>query len=276
MRNLFQLIFKYHAFLLFVLLEVVSFTLIANKNAFQHSVAFRVTNTISGSLYTISGNIQNYFNLKTVNKSLSEENTRLTNEIIRLQNKLNSQDTTYIPSDNDINFIEAKVINNSVSRPNNYITINKGARDGVTTDMGVVGSNGVVGIVSAVSDKFAIIETLLNNKSTISARLADCGEVGQLKWDGISYQYANLEDIPRHVEVAVGDTITTSGYSSIFPKDILLGIVEEAVLTDADATYRLKIRLVTDFKNIRYVKILKNNNINEIKIIEAKKDNGAQ
>jgi rod shape-determining protein MreC len=268
MRNLLQLIIKYHAFLLFLLLEIVSFALLANKNSFQHSATFRAANTISSGVYNVTNNIYSYFGLRDINNSLSEENTRLQNQIVALQNQLESRDSTYIPADNNLDYIEAEVINNSVNKPNNYITINKGIRDGIAVDMGVVSVDGVVGIVSAVSNQFAIVETLLNNKASINAIIRKNGEVGQLKWDGTSYAYAYLEDIPRHVNVSEGDTIVTSGFSNIFPKDIMIGVVETAKLTDADATYTLKVKLATNFKNTKYVKVIRNNNIAELKDLQ--------
>lgn len=268
MRNLIQLILKYNAFLLFLILEIISFTFIVERNRFQHNAVFHVTHTIASSFYNISNSILGYFNLKEINSSLSEENTQLKNQIVSLQNQQTSMDSTYIPADNNLEYIEAKVINNSISRPNNYMIINKGERDGLKTDMAVICSEGIVGIVSAVSNQFAIVETLLNNKAAVNARLTNSGEVGQLKWDGINYQYAYLEDIPRHVNVTEGDTVVTSGYSIVFPKDILIGTVEKATLTDTDATYNLKIRLSTNFKTIRYVQIINNKNTDEIEKLE--------
>ena len=264
MRNLFQLLLKYNAFLLFLILEIVSFVFIVNKNRYQHNAIYKATNTVSSILYNASNTFFSYFNLKEINNSLSEENTQLKNQIVSLTNLLETQDSTYIPANKNIEFIEAEVINNSVNRPNNYMVINKGKRDSVDVDMAVIGSEGVVGIVCAVSNQFAIVETLLNNTSSVNARLSESGEVGQLKWDGISYQYAYLADIPRHVNVDEGDSVLTSGYSVVFPKDILIGTVEVATLTDADATYNLKIRLSTNFKNIQYVKIIRNKNADEI------------
>lgn len=268
MRNLIQLILKYNAFLLFLILEIISFTFIVERNRFQHNAVFHVTHTVASSFYNISNSILGYFNLKEINSSLSEENTQLKNQIVSLQNQLTSMDSTYIPADNNLEYIEATVINNSISRPNNYMIINKGERDGLKTDMAVICSEGIVGIVSAVSNQFAIVETLLNNKAAVNARLTNSGEVGQLKWDGINYQYAYLEDIPRHVNVTEGDTVVTSGYSIVFPKDILIGTVEKATLTDTDATYNLKIRLSTNFKTIRYVQIINNKNTDEIEKLE--------
>ncbi len=273
MRNLLQILIKYYAFILFLILESVAFSLIVNKNNFQHSVAFRAINSISSGMYSISSSVINYFNLRDINNSLSEENTNLKNQIVKLENQLNAIDSAYIPSDNNITYIEALVINNSVNRPNNYMLINKGLRDGVNDNMAVVGADGIVGIVSTTSNQFAIVETLLNNKSSFSSRLSRTGEVGQLKWDGISFEYAELADIPRHVSVSQGDTVVTSGYSTIFPRDIMIGTVEKASLTESDATYNIKVRLATNFKNIRYVKVIKNNNAEEIEKISQYMEN---
>lgn len=273
MRNLLQIIIKYYAFILFIILESVAFSLVINKNYFQHSVAFRTANSISSGLYSVSSVVINYFNLRDINNRLSEENTKLKNQIVQLQNQLNSTDSAYIPSDNNITYIEALVINNSVNRPNNYMLINKGLRDGLYDDMAVVGADGIVGIISTTSNQFAIVETLLNNKSSFSARLSRTGEVGQLKWDEISFEYAELTDIPRHVSVSQGDTVVTSGYSTIFPKDIMIGIVEKATLTESDATYNIRVKLATNFKNIRYVKVIKNNNSDEIEDISQHMEN---
>lgn len=269
MRNLLQLLLKYNSFLLFLLLEIISFTLIFNKNRYQQSVIFNATSDVASAIYNVTNSAFSYFNLRNINDQLAQENAKLQNEIIKLQNQLEtSNDSNYIPADNDIEYIPCKIINNSINKANNYITLNKGKRDNVDIDMGVVGPNGVVGIVIAASDKFSIVESILNNKSSINARLSRTNEVGQIKWDGIDYQYAYLHDIARHVSVNKGDTIVTSGFSTIFPKDIMIGTVEEIGFTNDDGSYNIKVRLSSDLKNLRHVMVIKNNNAIEIENLQ--------
>lgn len=267
MRTLLQFLARYSILLLFLLLEIVAFVLLVHYNNFQKSAVLSSANSISAGIYNISSNVSSYFSLKEQNKVLSEENQVLRNKINELENRVEllAEDSVvqYVYADKNINYTAAKVINATTNLQRNYITINKGLRDGVTEDMGVVSKDGVVGIVSAASDKFAVVIPVLNPLLTISCKLQKNNYAGALHWDGKDYRYAEMLDVARHIEVNEGDTIVTSGLSDVFPENFPIGVIDRVVLTESDAYYNIRVRLAVDFKNIKYVTIIENKNSEE-------------
>ena len=155
-------------------------------------------------------------------------------------------------------FIMAEISSNSFVQLSNYITLNKGRIDGIQPDMGVVSDQGVVGVVSQVSDHFSVVIPLLNPKSRLSCKVLGSSYFGSLSWNGHSTRYATLEELPRHVEFQRGDTIVTSGYSAVFPAGLIVGIVEDYEKQHDDNFYALQVRLATDFQMLNHVRIIKN------------------
>ncbi len=261
MRELLQLLVRYSNALLFVCLEGIAVLLVVLNNQYQKSAVFSSCNTIAASMYTFSDNITNYFALKSDNEQLAEENIILQNRINQLENQLATVAMAdYVEADRDLTYISARVINASTNRQHNYLTLNKGRRDGVNVDMGVINQDGVVGVVCAVSEHFSLVIPLLNTDISISSKFARNGYVGSLHWEGRNITQAGLYDVARHMEVLKGDTIVTSGLSSIFPANILVGYVEQTELTDHDAYHHIHVRLAVDFKRLQYVKIIANHN----------------
>jgi len=168
--------------------------------------------------------------------------------------------TSYIPADNDFSYICAKVVNWSVNKQHNFLTINKGSRDSVEVGMGVINADGVVGIVKAVGLKFSTVIPLINPDMEASARIASNNHIGPVKWNGGSYQLASLQDIARHVPLKVGDKLITSGFTTAFPEGLMIGTVEKADLEDTDAYYRVQVKLSVDFTSIKHVMVIKNHN----------------
>lgn len=268
MKNLIQFFIRYSIFFLFLLLETTAFLLIVHNTGFQRIVFLSSANSVAARMYQSSESIFDFFKLKQANMKLNEENADLRNRIVGLQNELirirNMQnDTAYIPAENDLQYIPAKIINNSTNKYKNYITINKGERDGVAPGMGVIATDGVVGIVKTVSNKFAVIIPILNPEISINSKFKSNNHIGPVEWQGEDYRFANLMDIARHVHVYKGDSIVTSGLTSTFPEGIPVGTVEEFYLGENDAYYTIQIRLAVNFRTLSYVRIIRNNNQSE-------------
>ncbi len=269
MRTLLQLLARYANTLLFLLLEIIAILLLVLNNGYQKSAAFSSCNAVAARVYTLSDNITSYFSLRSDNERLAQENTALLQRINQLENQLEGahdsvlQTNTYVAADKHLMYIPARVINASTNRQHNYLTLNKGSRDGVTTDMGVVSDAGVVGIVCAVSECFSLVIPLLHTDMSVSGKFTRNDYVGSLHWDGRDVELAELHDVARHVEVCTGDTIVTSGLSSIFPANIPVGTVEYNELTDHDAYHHIHVRLAVDFKRLHHVTIIANLNQKE-------------
>lgn len=259
MRNLLQLIKKYQYFLLFLLFESLSFYLIVQYNTFQQGRMVNFTRSIAASVYEQSAEIRSYLSLREVNADLIEENaslrnTLLSSKIIRSSVFLEMADTLY---EQKYRFTTANVINATVSKQNNLLTLNKGEKQGVEPEMGVISSQGVVGVVNAVSGSFSTVIPVINRSLRISARIKGSEYFGSVVWEGINYRYAELNEIPHHVDISIGDTIVTSGFSAIFPEGITVGYISEAEVRGGNF-YNIEIRLANDFKSLHNVMVVKN------------------
>lgn len=263
MRNLINFLIKYNHWLLFVLLEVISFTLLFRFNNYQGSVLFTSANRIGGAIYDMTSQITRYFGLAEVNRGLTTRNVELEMEVERLNEALGHymRDTTEVENLRKdalqgYAIYEATVVNNSVTHPNNFMTINKGREDGITPDMGVVCGNGVVGIVYLTGTHHSVVLPVLNSQSNISCKVKRTSYFGILKWEGGSPQYAYVKDMPRHSEFSLGDTIVTSGYSATFPAGIPIGTVDDIAESGDGLSYILKAKLFTDFARLNEVCII--------------------
>lgn len=263
MRNLINFLLKYNHWLLFILLEVVSFALLVHFNNYQGSVYFTSANRISGAIYEAVNQVTRYFGLVDVNKGLTARNVELEIEVERLSEALRhyTKDSTEVvrlrrDALKGYTIYPAKVINNSVTHPNNFITINKGETDGIKPEMGVVCGNGVVGIVYLTGAHHAIVLPVLNSKSNISCKIKRTSYFGLLKWEGGSSQYAYVKDMPRHSEFSLGDTIVTSGHSAVFPSGIPIGTVDDMTDSHDGLSYLLKVKLFADFAKLSDVQVI--------------------
>ena len=264
MRNLLNFLLKYDYWLLFVLLEIVSFILLFRFNNYQGSVFFTSANRVAGSVYEVASEITSYFGLHKVNRDLVRRNVELELQVESLSKALKNytRDTTDVEKQMytdvlaDYSIYPAEVVNNSVTHVDNYITINKGSVDSIRTEMGVVSGNGVVGIVYQTSAHYAIILPVLNSKSSISCKIQRTDYFGSLKWNGGSSLYAWLKDIPRHSEFSLGDTVVTSGHSAVFPEGIPVGVVDDMADSHDGLSYVLKIKLFTDFARLNDVNVI--------------------
>lgn len=259
MRNLWIFINRYSTFFLFILFFAVSFILIINNNSFQRASALNSSNDIIGRAYEKVDYFKAYIDLNETNLTLAHENAAL-RALLKSSNYDNEvtsrtiRDTLLQPR---YSYIEARVINNSVNQKNNYLTVNRGSRHGIKKGMGVISSNGVVGIVLNVSPNFATIQSLLHSDTRISASLSKSEAFGSLVWgqNAVDPQYALLKDIPNHVEVEKGEQVVTSGYS-LFPSGVIIGQVEETGILSGSSFLDIKIKLNNDFSTLRYVYIV--------------------
>ena len=259
MRNLFRFLTKNSFIFLFLFLEVISFGILIKNNNYQNSSFFNSSNFLVGNLYATINNINDYFNLKEQNQELAKQNAKLqaTNisSFMKVFGRLvQVNDTTYMQR---YVYSSAKVINNSTNKRQNYITLDKGGINGIQSEMGVISSKGVVGIVKNVSNHFSSVMSVLHEKNKLSAKIKKSGYFGSLVWEGNNYRQAELKDIPNHVQLAVGDTIVTSGYSSIFPENILIGTIKEFELPKGNNFYNIKVAFAEDYKNISHVYIVR-------------------
>jgi len=279
MQKLLAFIVTKRHWFLFIFCEIVSFVLIYRNNPYQQNIMLSSANAITGRLLTVSGTFFSYFDLQNVNQALLERNSLLEMEVIRLREQMNMKtaDTTAFSQVflNDTvlrNFryqsITAYVVNNSVRYPNNYITINKGARDGIRPDMGVISPQGIVGTVTNVNNTLSVVMSMLNMKSRMSCKIRHANFSGSLSWKGDDPKFAYLDQIATHAIFHIGDTIETSGYSDVFPPGIMVGTIESFNKQTDDKFYSLKVRLATDFHSLFVLSVIDNRLQNEQKEIE--------
>jgi len=232
--------------------------IIANNN-YQNSKFFNYSNFLVGNFYATVHNINDYFHLKDVNKELAEQNARL--QANNISSFVKVYGRTYEINDTAYHqtymYSAAKVVNNSTNKRQNYITIDKGELNGVSAEMGVISAQGVVGIVKNVSKNFGSVMSILHDKNKLSAKIKKSGYYGSLVWEGNNYREAQLKDIPNHVKLVVGDTVVTTGYSSIFPENVLIGTVQEFDLPEGNNFYNITIRFAVDFKNLSHVYVVR-------------------
>lgn len=279
MRNLLEFLAKYNYWFIFIILEVIGISLLFKYNNYQNSVWFSSANYVSGKIYEFNSELESYISLKQINETLALRNVELESQINELSEKLYSatKDSSLSGKEqaffNGFKLIPAKVINNTINRTDNLITLNKGTEDGVGKDMGVVCGTGVVGIIYLTSKHYSTVIPVLNTQSNISCKIKDRGYFGYLHWSGGSSEYAYVEDIPRHALFNLHEEVVTSGYSSVFPTGIQVGRINLVFNSPDGLSYRLKVKLSTDFSTLRDVVVLDNSAFKEQNNLqEAAKD----
>lgn len=277
MRNLINFLLKYNYWFLFILLEVASFVLLFRFNRYQQSAFFTSANMVAGTVYKISGGISSYFHLKSINSDLLDRNIVLEQQIRNLERALKERQTDSIAINaikeipqTDYRLFKAGVIKNSINLGDNYITLNKGFNEGIRPEMGVVDGNGIVGIVYETSPSYSVVISVLNSKSSISCKIVGSDYFGYLKWERGDSRYAYLKDLPRHAEFNLGDTVVTSGFSTVFPEGIMVGTVDDISDSHDGLSYLLKVKLATDFGRISDVRVIARNDRQELKELDNK------
>lgn len=260
MRSILSFIWKYNFVFLFLFLEFASGVLMVQNNSFHRASFINSSNYISAYVFDTYDGVLGYFGLRRENEILSKENKKLLSQSVLSFAKYVNYDFTYKDTvyKQQFTFQNARVINNSISRRNNYLTLNKGYVQGIDREMGVISSYGVVGIVKDVSDNFCTVLSVLHKSSSISAIIEDRNYFGSLVWDGEDYQYGTLKEIPTHVSIERGARILTSGYSTIFPKGFPVGRIVRYEVLPGDDTYTIKVKFSEDYGRLVHVYVVKN------------------
>ncbi|WKN33459.1 rod shape-determining protein MreC [Porifericola rhodea] len=282
MHSLLTFLYNYRSSFLFILLEALSVFFIVNNNYYHQAAVLNSSNRLVASVMSTTNSVSEYFSLKEVNQRLAAENARLHELMISGEpNNVNSfmfkdslalealaEDSVFILPDirsksdsvrmKQFAFIPAKVVDNTVHRAKNYVTINKGRLDGIEPDMGVISPDGVVGKVKDVSDHFAVITSVLHTNMFVSALVKRSNTLGSIIWEGTNPNIAGLDNIPIHINIINGDTIVTSGYSGIYPPNTMIGTVAEVRPEEDAAFYDIDIQLSNDFYRLSYVYVVKN------------------
>ena len=281
MKNLLEFLQKHHHWFLFVILEVVSAVLLFQYNSYQNSVWFTTANTVAGRVYEWSSAVEAFFSLTKVNEDLTLRNFYLERQVTQLR-RLYSEATQEVSSKerqelemlSQYKLIPAKVVTNELHERDNLLTIDKGEADGVEPGMGVACGKGVVGVTYLTSPHYSVVIPVLNmSASRISCAIRGHDYFGVLRWDGKDAGIAYVEDIPRHARFKRGDWVETNGYSSIFPPGVLVGQIKQVFNSRDGLSYRLQVRLSTDFGNLRDVVVINDKTIMErVRLMRAAKD----
>lgn len=272
MQQIINFFVKNKNFLLFLFLLSISIGFTIQSNTYHKSKFVSSANLVTGNVYSIKNDITTYFGLKKENQLLLEENSRLKN-LLQLSNKdeILSIDSTF--TNTDFLFRPAEVINNNFSKTNNYLTIKGGTKQGFKPAMGVITSNGIVGITDQVSSNFSTVLSILNSNSSISVALKNSGHFGSLIWNGEDPNVLQLIDISRQAPVTIGDSVTTDGRSTIFPKDIPVGVVKDFTFDQSENFYIIDIALFNDMTRTENVYVIESKSAQEIKELEAQSYN---
>ena len=281
MKNLLTFVTRYYHWFILLLLEVASGVLLFQYNNYQSSVWFTSANAMVGKVYEWDAAVRSFFSLTRVNEELTLRNFYLERQVTQLRRLYGdlTQDTTVMQRQeleflSQYKLIPAKVVSNTVDKANNLITIDKGSLDGVEKDLGVACGRGVVGVVYLVSSHYSVVIPVLNvTSSRISCAIRGRGYFGYLQWYGGDPSVAYVEDIPRHARFKRGDWVETSGYSAIFPPGVLVGKVTNIYNSPDGLSYRLKVKLTTDFACLRDVCVINDKSISErLRLMEQVKD----
>lgn len=276
------------ALLLFIVLEVFSLVMISNSSFFQQIKIGGIYMDIRGSLSKAVADAKYYTSLRDVNRALAEENLRLQTDLERYRAFAelteNAADTIAADSVRGVGinipdslaqfeYIPARIVANSTNNKHNYLIINRGSRSGIRKDMGVVSPGGVVGIVSQVSERYAYVISLLNINQSVSAKIGKSGAFGPLIWDGKDAKTAVLTEIPQHIKFMVGDTVYTSGFSTLFPENIPIGTAGKSKIIRG-THHEIRVRLFQDFRTVRFVRVVSNKHSRELNELSRQYETG--
>ena len=255
MQNLLKILLRYSNFLVFIALEVAAFLLILFNNPYPRSSVLSTANDVVAWQNEQVSEVSGYFQLRSINEQLAAENADLRNQICSMKSEQIGEPISYLP---------AKVVQMTTDELHNYITINRGSKDGIRRGQGVRNADGVVGIVRTVGRNYSVVLPIINTHTNLSCRFAKNDYIGTLQWDGKDSRFAQLADVAAHMVVNPGDTIVTSGLSPVFPEGIPVGIVENSTLKEGDSYHTIRVRLHTNFKRLKYVEVVQNAAQNEL------------
>jgi rod shape-determining protein MreC len=260
MKNLIFFIYKYYVFFMFLAFEVFALIVLFRFNNYQQASFLNYTASTSSSIYNAINSTTGYFNLKTLNDSLQAENSRLRSQL--LQSYYQHGYTTTTVNDTQYKqqyvYISAQVVNNSISKKNNFITIDKGSLHGVKRFDGVICPNGVVGIVWQVTPYYSLIQSVLNSKSNTGAKIKKTGDIGTVTWDGSNALFAQLSNVNTYVPVAIGDEVVSTTQSASYPEEIPIGKIVNIDRNPEKNAYDITILVHTPFSRLKNVYVVRN------------------
>lgn len=279
MQRLFLFFYQFRAFIFFVLLELLSVWLIVKNNRYQSAAFFNSTNKYAAKAMGASNAVVEYLNLKKVNNDLAQENARLNYLYTQLQQLQSDSVSGGYGLDSAVagrfQFKVAKVINNSTSKFNNYLTLDKGTADGIRPRMGVISPEGVVGRVLYCSEHFSTVASVLHLKMQFSVKFKKSGEIGSARWSGYDAREIDLIDVPPHINLQKGDTIITSSYNPFYPEGIMVGTIKDFSQQSGNSGFyeNVDVALSTDFYKLSYVYVVSNKLIAEQDSLEQHTEN---
>lgn len=269
MQQIINFIIKNSYQLLFLLLLIISLSLTIKSHSYHRSEYINSANSLTGAIYKKVNEVNEYLSLKEKNKDLASENALLKELLFNKKDTLITSKTLFRNDLNNYKVMVGKVVKNSFNVRENYITINAGSDKGLKTDMGVINDKGIVGIVEKTSANYATIQSILNIKSKINAKIKNSNHFGSLVWDGRNVGYAQLIDVPRLASLRKGDSIVTGGNSDIFPENIPVGKIDKIFIDRKTNYYTINIRLFNDMTSLGYVYIIENKKKKEKQQLEA-------
>ncbi|AWL10204.1 rod shape-determining protein MreC [Aquirufa nivalisilvae] len=262
MNQLFQFLLRQRNFLLFFVLELISLWSVFKYNDYQRTLYFNTTNQWVASLLAQKQEVQNYYQLRDINRELASENAQLRQEVFRLKaQKAPDLKLPYYINEAVLNRyqpVACKVIDLTTQQSQNYLTIDKGTKDGLHPGMAVISSTGVVGKVLSCTENLSMVISILHINNTVSAKLKSSGELGYVKWAGWQPEVAEMMDVSKYKKVVKGDTVVTSDYNAVFPPNVPIGIVAKLGLKKDGNFHDIKIMLLTHFSTLQYVYVIKN------------------
>tara|TARA_B100000767_G_scaffold50651_1_gene45878 strand:+ start:13 stop:843 length:831 start_codon:yes stop_codon:yes gene_type:complete len=271
MQQIVFFLHKYKYFIFFLFLEFIAIALTFNNLNFHKSKFVNSANFVTGGLYSKATDISEYLHLKDINKELLDENTRLKNKLqqntFMLDSTIEVEVIDSVLYHQKYIYINARIEKNEYSSQFNYLTINKGIKEGIYPEMAVINSKGIIGITDNVNNNYARVQSILNKNSKINARVKNSNHFGSLEWDGKDYNIVQLIDIPRQAILKIGDTIETGGKSTIFPGGVPVGIISKTYNGNT-VNNRIDVQLFNDMSNLGFVYVVKNLHKQEIKSLE--------
>lgn len=278
MRNIFLFIQRFFVLFVFVVLQILCILVLVNYNKTYQAYFAGSANGLIGRVNTQYNEVHEYFTLRKTNEQLAQQNKELLQLLSKNYaasdtvsvTKLDSMLRDTLGRIRKFDFMVARVVNNSTSEENNFITIERGSKEGVVKDMGVLGPNGIVGKVFLVSDNYSVVMSLLNHNSRVSAMLKrDSTNNGFIDWDGKNASYITMHNVPKSAKIQKGDTVLTSNLSGNFPPGMMVGTVAEISVDPSSAFYTLRLKTATNFYNLQYIYLIKNLRWEEQRKLEA-------
>lgn len=274
MYQLFQFITRQRAFILFAFLEVLSLWFFYSVNNYPSALFFNTSNFYAAKALNASNSIREYTNLREVNGELASENSHLNSIIAKLQAQQLDKSIVNYKADSNVasrfKFVVAKVSGLTTTQFNNYITIDKGAADGLAPGMGVISSTGIVGKIKLCSEHYSVVISILHSQYSVSAKLKSNNEIGSVKWKGVNPDEVEMTEVSRYKTVKIKDTVVTSDFNYVFPPNIIIGYVRKVGVKPDQTFHEIDVQLATNFHTLAYVYVINNKLLSEQKALEEK------